>query len=881
MTWLSRLLRKGKQDAQLDSELHFHIEQQTADNIGAGMSSGEARRRALAQFGGLESRKEETRDARGTHFIDALLQDLRYALRMLAKSPGFTAVAILCLTLAIGANAAVFSWIEGLLIRPYPAVSHQERMYALVGSVPGGTYDPDLSWPDFLDLQRNCKFVDSFIADEITGASLGIGNHSETAVGSIVSANYFDALGVRPFLGRGFQPGEDTGRNAHPIVVISYRMWQNFFKGDPAIVGKTQSFNRVPFTIVGVAPENFHGTFVGRDIQFWVPASMKQVLGRGNYTLDDRSARWVEGFVKLKPGVTRAEAQAEISSVTAHLASIYPQTNSGHEVRIFPLWLTPFNHAGELLPTLEVMSAVVAFVLLIACANVGNLLLVRFFLRRHEMMVRLALGAARLRLVRQLLTESLILSVFAAGGGLLVARWCRNALVLFYPRDLLVAYLPGEIDWRVLALSIGVCVLATVLFGLIPAAQASKLDLAAALKSEMGGLVSGQSRSRLRSGLVLVQVCLSFVLLVGAGLLLRSLRAMQGSNPGFSTHNVLFRYVDLFGSGYDAQRAETFQKQLIARLQSAPGIESAAFSSFIPLDLAGPSSGPIKVDGYVPPPNQQPIVPYSKVGPGYFSTAGIPLISGREFALTDDKTAGPVAVVNQQMVTQFWNGKDPIGQRLQVGNLSMQVVGVVGTSKYQYISESPMPFFFVPLLQNPESGSYLNVRTSMPAQTVASILSNDIRSMDPNLTNDELLTTQEEVNRATSSQRAAVSMLFVLGGLALILATIGLYGVMSYSVSQSRRELGLRMALGANSSNLLWHVMARGLLLTAGGVALGGIASLALARLAGGLLYHVSPYDPLALGVALVIMLLASMAACFFPAWRASRSDPMTALRHE
>ncbi|HKV27625.1 MAG TPA: ABC transporter permease [Candidatus Acidoferrales bacterium] len=878
---LRSLFRRGATERDMDAELRAHIQSRADDLERSGLPRAEAERRARMEFGGYQKFKEECRDAGSAHFFDTLLKDIRYALRILRRSPGFSILVILCLTLGIGANAAVFSWIEGLLVRPYPAVSHQDRMYALVGSAPSDPDNPDLSWPDFLDLQRNCKLVEAFIADEITGAALNIGGRAERATGSIVSANYFDALGVRPILGRGFKPGEDAGRNAHPVAVISYQMWQDRYNADPQIIGKPQRFNNVQFTIVGVTPKNFYGTFVGRSIQFWVPASMVQVLNGNNYPLDDRSAHWIEGFVKLKPGVTRAQAQAEISSMTARLASIYPETDRGRDVKILPLWLTPFNHAGELRPTLEIMMAVVAFVLLIVCANVGNLLLVRFFLRRHEMMVRLALGAPRLRLVRQLLTESVILSAFAAVGGLLVAYWCRNALVLFYPRSGFLAYLPGEIDWRVLTLSIGVCVLATLLFGLIPATQASKLDLAAALKSEMGGLVSGQSRSRLRSGLVLVQVSLSFVLLVGAGLLLRSLRAMQNSNLGFSTHDVLFTYVDLFGSGYDAQRAESFQKQLIARLQSLPGIESVAGSSFVPLDLAPPSSGVIKVDGYVPPPNQQPIVEYDKVSPRYFSTVGISLISGREFTPADDKNAALVAIVNEQMVRQFWNGKDPIGERLQVNGLSMHVIGIAETSKYLYVSEPPRPFFFVPLLQNPDSTAYLNIRTSMPARSVASILTNELRAIDSGLASGALVSMQEQVNRSTAAQRAAVGMLFVLGGLALALATIGLYGVLSYSVSQSRRELGLRMTLGASSSNLLWYVLSRSLTLTIFGVALGAAVALVAARFATDLLYHVSPRDPLAFTLAFVIMMVASLAACFVPAWRASRTDPMVALRYE
>lgn len=881
MTWLARFFRKQQQDKLLDSEIHFHIKEQTAANIAAGLPPSEARRRALAQFGGLESRKEECRETRGTHFLETLWQDVRFSFRMLRRNPAVSILAVLCLTLGIGANAAVFSWIEGLLIRPFPAVSHQERMYALAGSAVSDPDDPDLSWPDFADLQRNSKLVESFIGDKIMGASLNIGGRADRATGSIVSANYFDALGIHPILGRGFQPGEDTGHNAHPVAVISYQMWQNTFQSDPGIIGKTQSFNKVQFTIVGVTPKGFYGTFVGWSIQFWVPASMEQVFEGGNYAQEDRSARWLEGFAKLKPGVSLAQAQAEISSIAAHLASVYPETNRGRDVKILPLWLTPFNKARTLRPTLEILLPVVGFVLLIACANVGNLLLVRFFLRRHEMMVRLALGAARGRLVRQLLTEGLILSGFAAGGGLLVARWCRSALVLFFPRTGNVPYLPGEIDWRVLVLSIAVCVLATVLFGLIPATQASKLDLAAALKSEMGGLVSGQSRSWVRSGLVLVQISLSFVLLVGAGLLLRSLRAMQNTSPGFSTHGVYVTYVDLFGTGYDATRAENFEKQLLERLRNTPGIDSAAFAGFIPLGLIPPSSGAIQVDGYVPPPNQQPVVAYDKVGPGYFSTIGIPLVKGREFTISDDKTAAAVAIVNEQMVKQFWNGKDPIGQRLQVNGHAMQVIGVAKVSRYESVSESPKPFFFVPRLQVPASMSDLYIRTSIPHQTMVSILSSDLRAMDANLADYAVLTMQQQVERSTSSQQASVGLLFVLGGLALILATIGLYGVMSYSVSQSRRELGLRMALGASSSNVLWHVISRSLLLTFFGVGLGAVAALTLARLATNMLYHVSPRDPLAFTLAFAIMTVASLTACIWPAWRASRTDPMVALRYE
>ena len=808
--------------------------------------------------------------------------DLRYALRLLAKSPGFTAIAILTLALGIGANAAVFSWIEGLLLRPFPAVAHQERMVALSGTSPSNDYNSvDLSWPDFLDLQRNSTLLDSLIADKIMSASLAIGGRADRAIGSIVSADYFDALGIHPMLGRGFEPGEDIGRNAHPVVVISYEMWQNAFKGDPQIIGKTQRFNNVAHTIVGVAPKGFYGTFVGWSIQFWVPASMVQVFENGRDMLNDRSARWIEGFAMLKPGVTRPQAQAEISAVANRLVAMYPEIDRGRGVALVPLWLTPFNKANEMRSTLEIMLAVVIFVLLIACANVGNLLLVRFFARRHEMILRIALGAPRGRLIRQLLTEGLIISALGALGGLFLATWCRHLLVLFFPRTGTVPYLPGEIDWRVLALSTAVCLVSTLLFGLAPAARASKIDLATALKSEAGGLVTSQGKSRLRSALVLVQVALSFVLLFGAALLLQSLQKMRNASPGFSTRNVLVSQIDLFGAGYSAQRAEDFQKQLVARLQSLPGIDSAAFARFVPLTLVPPSSAPIAVDGYVPPPNEQPVVDYNEIGPGYLSTTGVSLVSGREFTAADDKTAAPVAVVNQAMVKRFWNGKDPIGRRLQVAGKWMRVVGVTAVSKYEFISETPQSFFYVPLLQNPVARANLNIRTSIPPQVAAPLLAREMDTLDPGLAHYTLISMQTELQRSTSSQEAAVSLLGVLGGLALILATIGLYGVVSYTVSQSKRELGLRMALGADSANLVWQVLSRGLVLAGIGVLLGTVASIGLARLAQGLLYQVSPRDPVAFGAAFIVMMLASLAACFFPAWSSSRTDPMVALRYE
>jgi putative ABC transport system permease protein len=877
---LRSLFRNEQVEQDLNDEFQFHLQCQIAEYVAQGMDPEEARYAALRALGGLEQRKEECREMRNVNFIENLFQDLRFGFRMLQRNRGFSMLAILCLTLGIGANAAVFSWIEGLLLRPFPSVAHQDRLLVLVGTSRAagdkgstGFSSTDVSWPDFVDLRRNCTLIDSFIADKIMGTTLSIGDRAERVNGSIVSANYFDALGVRPMLGRGFETAEESGRNAHPVTVISYQIWKERFHNDPGVIGKTQLLNGLPHTIIGVAPEGFYGTFVGRSIQFWVPVSMQETFEPGGYKLEDRGALWIEGFARPKPGVTPEQAQEEISSVAKRLA-----TNRGRGITLLPLWKAPFNHANDLLPMLEIALAVVFLVLLIACANVSSLLLVRFLGRRQEITIRLAIGARRSRLMRQLLTEGLILSTFATAGGFAVAYLCRNLLVAFFPAS--GANLKGETDWRVLTFSASVCLGSTLLFGLVPAIQASKVDLMASLKSESGAVFGVRGRSRVRSSLVLIQLSLSFVLLVGGVLLIRSLQRIRTASPGFSTENVLTTGVDLVSSGYDIERAKNFQDQLLDRVQALPGVESAALARVLPFSYIPFFSAPISVDGYRPAPDEQPAAEYNQVSPGYFTTMGIPLLSGREFSRADNETAPLVAVVNEKMVAQYWRGEDPVGKRLQVNGQWIRVVGVAKLANYATFAETPKAFFYVPLHQNFSVRATLTIRTLVSPGTMAAALTREIHALDANVAPYQVITMRQYINfTALASQQMVVALLGIFGGLALLLAGIGLYGVLSYAVSQNTRELGLRMALGAARSDLLWFVMSQGLALTAGGVVLGAAAALALTRLIGDLLYKVSPRDPLAFGWAFAVMAIASWAACFFPAWRATRIDPIRALR--
>ena len=808
-----------------------------------------------------------------------MLQDLRFGLRMLRRNPGFSILAVVCLTVGIGATAAVFSWIEGILLRPYPLVVDQDRLVAITGTNRGGERD-DVSWPDFKDLERSSTLADAFIGEKITGSTLTLGDRAERVTGSMVSANYFDAIGVHPVLGRGFEAGEDIGRNSHPVTVISYQMWQDRFHGEPNVIGRTQLLAGRPHTIVGVAPNGFYGTFVGYAFQFWVPASMQPQFDGGAYKLEDRGARWIEGFVRLKRGVSIDQAQAELSAVAGRLEASYPETNRGRGVRLYPLWQTPFNNAGAMLPTLSIALAVVIAVLLIACANVGNLLLVRALGRQHEMTVRVSIGAGRLRLVRQLMTEGIILAAIAAIGGLFVARWLRDAIALLTPpRGGTVLRLPGALDWRVFALSGGLCIAATMLFGLIPAILTTRVDLAGALRAEGGSVVGSRSRSWVRSALVLVQISLSFVLLVGAGLLIETLQAVRHANPGFTTDGVLTTSIDLFTAGYDTQRAKNFQAELIDRLRTRGGIESAAFSRVTPFSYRTYPSAPIAVDGYDAPKDQQPTVEYNDISPAFLATMGIPVLSGREFTRADDETALPVAIVDQTTVSQFFRGAEPVGRRIQVRGKWLQIVGVARAARYRNLLETPRPFVYVPLRQSFSPVVALHVRTSQGPAALAPVLVREIHALDPNVAPGEVITMREQVDRTTAPQRIGVTILVVFATLALGLAAVGLYGVVAATVSQSTRELALRIALGADAADLLRLVMSRSVLLTAIGIVVGMAVALQVTRLLGYLLYNVSARDPLAFGFAFAVIALASLAASLVPAWRAMRTDPLLALR--
>jgi predicted permease len=815
----------------------------------------------------------------GLFSIERLAQDLRFAGRTLRRAPGYTFVVVSCLALAIGANTAVFSWMDGILLHPYPGVADQSRIVAVANTVKGSSDLDDISWPDFNDLRSSTKSFSAFIASKITGGTITGGDRAERAVGLLVSANYFDALGVHLILGRGFGAGDDVGNGAHPITVISYRFWQDHFHGDRTVVGKTIPFNGIPHTIIGVTGPEFLGTFIGYAMQFWVPASQQAVFDASGYKLNDRGARWVEGFARLEPGVPIERAQAEIAAAAKRLESDNPNFDRGRGVKLLPLWNSPFDNAKELQPMLRIMSLVGAFILLIVCANVANLLMVRSLSRRHEMTVRVAIGSSRGRIVQQLITEGMALALLGTLCGLTLAYASRNILGSFFaPRGGVSLVIAGAFDWRVVGLSVAVGIASTLLFALVPAIQSSGVDLAGALKSDSRGNMGGAGRGRIRSGLVMLQVCLSFVLLVGTELVLHSLRNERSEPPGFATDDLVTTGVNLFAARYDSIRARRFDEDLLRGVQALPGVRSAALARSTPFVSRPYDNSIIAADGYQPSRDEQPTADFNQVTPGYFGTMGIALVGGRDFTSADGDTTQSVAIVSQAFAAKYWPAS-PIGRRVQLQGRWRVVVGVVRDIKFRTLLRPPTALVYVPLSQSFSTSVSLFVRTPAGVASVAPRIVERIHAIDPNVSPFEILTMREQVARSTAAQQLAVTLVSLFAFIALILAAIGLYGVIAYVVSQSAREFSLRIAVGATPSHLVQLVVGGAVRLVIAGSIVGAAVSLLSTRLLGDILFRVNPRDPVAIVTALAVLVAVGVLACVIPAWRAGRTDPVIALR--
>ena len=816
-----------------------------------------------------------------------MAHDLRYAFRLLVKSPAFTAVAVLSLALGIGANTAIFSLINAVLLRPIP-VQDPDRLASVFMTDtrnPGNLPHSHLNYKDLRDQNEVFTGLAAFTFAQVNWAN---GNASEQVLVQVVSGNYFPVLGTQPALGRAFLPEEDV--KPTPVIVLSHGFWERNFPQDQTLVGRTITLNRTPFTVIGIAPKGFSGTFLGANPAGWVPMSMHDVVQPNFDWYEQRRGLFLFAFGRLKPGVSLEQATSNLKAIFAQLEQEYPVDNKGRSagsVSLLEARLNPNGQGGgQILQLSVILMVVVGIVLLIACANIANLLLARATRRRKEIAVRLALGAERLRLIRQLLTESLLLSFVGSLLGIGLAYWLLDALLATDLQLPLPVDQSLTLDGRVLAFTAVLTVLTGILFGLAPAVQASKPDVVPVLKNETVPAAASQRGVRglfsLRQLLVVAQVALSLISLVAAGLFLRSLKDAQAIDTGFETDGVLVMNVNLGREGYTPERGQLFYQQAVERLAGVPGVRNAAVAQNPP--LAGGLLRSVFPEGADTTTRDRILVQVNSVSPGYLDTLGVPLLRGRDFSHTDTTGAPLVVVINETMAQRFWPGEEAIGKRFKFfgDEQFTTVIGIAKNSKYNGVAEDPIPFIYQPVRQNYTPNATIHVRTDGNAGALGSAVRAAVLEIDPTLSVFNIRTLEEQVSDSLAPLRTNVVMLTTFGLLALLLASIGLYGVASYAVTQRTREIGVRMALGARPSSVLGLVLGRGLVLVAFGIALGlGIALAGSRFISPDLLPNVSVRDPLTLAATAALLTAVALLANYIPARRATRIDPLVALRSD
>jgi predicted permease len=812
-----------------------------------------------------------------------LLPDLSFGLRTLRKNPGFTIVTAATLALGIAVNATVFSWIYSVLLRPIPGVGDPARL-ALIETRSGSEFIHNTSYLEYKDFRDRLTLVSGLAIGRFTPLSVGPEGSTRRAWAELVSANYFDVLQVKPELGRTFRTEEGADKpGAFPIAVISHKMWQNDFRGDPQVLGKTIRLNRRDLTVIGVAPPEFHGSLTGVVFDVWAPITMATAMGTGNGTLNYRGTRDITtAIARLKPGVTVQQASAEVAAFASELETAHPETNRGIGAVMVPVWQSHLGASSMLLRPLSILMGVCLLLLAIVCANVANLMLARAVARQREFGIRLAMGAGRGRLVRQLLTEALLLAAAGACGGVFLMLWLGNALIALLPRQDIPLDFGGGISLPTLGFTIAIAVLASLLSGTAPAFLLVRSKLNETLKEGGRSGGSGTRTHRVRTALVVAEIALATVALVGAGLFYHSFRNACAVRPGFDMARVSVSQFYLSYAGYSAQEQWQFCRTLRDRLEAVPGVEGVTYSDFTPMSIAGSPYHAMNVEGYVPAPNEQMTVHRATVPPGYFRLLGIPLLDGRDFTEQDDDGKPVVIVVNQTFARRYFQGRNPIGRRVSVERTPATVVGVVKDVKYQSPLEAPTPFFYVPFRQwfYPGLNFSVFIKTRGDPLRMTPILRREALALNP----DAVFTTtrlEEAAATALYVQKTASMLLSAVGGVCLLLAALGLYSVMSYAVTQRTREMGVRMALGATPADVRLLILREGLWLTVPGLAAGAALAALGARLVSGALVQVGPADPKAFLGATLFLGAVALTACYIPAVRATRLDPMNALRWE
>ena len=812
--------------------------------------------------------------------METLLQDLRYGIRMLLKKPGFTLIAIVSLALGIGANTAIFSLVNTAALLKLP-VADPDQLVA-INNLAENRMFPNFSYPNYKDFRDRNEVFSGLIAYRFAPLSVSYNGVNERLWCYEVTGNYFETLGVGAAIGRVIMTDDDVTPGGHPVTVLSHKYWQSRFGGDPEILDKNIIVNGRSYTVIGVAPKGFYGTEIITAPELWFPMAMQAQIEIGNEWLDERDTENISVQGRLKPGVSRAQAEAALNSIALQLEGEYPDINQGKRITVASPGFVGGTMRGAVLGFAGLLLAVVGLVLLLACTNLANLLLARVTERRKEIAVRLALGASRFRLVRQLLTESLLLAL--AGGllGLLLAFWLVDLAIAFKPPIDVPLTINLYIDQRVLLFTVALSFVTGVLFGLLPALQATKTDLVSALKDETA--TSGYRRSYLKAGLIVFQVALSLVLLISGGLMLRGLQRAQTLDLGFNQQNAVEVSFDLRLQGYDSARGKEFQKQLLERVRALPGVEAAGTADLVPVDLHF-SRELIYVEGQLPQRSANtPRALTSRISPGYFDAMGTRLIAGRDFTERDDREAVRVVIINETFARRFWPAEDPIGKRFSIGEpdaQKWQVIGVAEDGKYAGLAEDPKPFVYRPVWQSYAGATNLIVRSQTDQQKMIAALRSELQQMDSQLPLSGAKTLADHMSLPLLPARVAASVLGTFGLLALALAAIGIYGVMSYGVSRRTREIGIRMALGAEGRDVLSMVMRQGMMLAGVGVAIGLLAAFALTRVMTSLLYGVSATDPLTFAAIALLLTFVAFVACYIPARRATKVDPMVALRYE
>jgi len=812
--------------------------------------------------------------------METFWRNLQYSLRTLRKRPGFTLTVVITLALGIGANATIFTWIKAVLLEPLPGIEQPERLVEVWGATRNNSA-LSLSYLDYLDYRDRTVVFSGLAAHQVQPLNLGRGGKPERVWGAVVSGNYFNVLGVKALIGRTFLPEEDRTPNSHPVAVIGYGLWQRDFGADPKVIGRTITLNEHDFTIIGVTPKEFGSPFAGIALDAWTPVMMKDYVALPHFSLTDRGSRWLMVMGRLKPGVTVVQAQANIAAIARQLERTYRQTNDQMGAAVYLLSQSPFSLKRSMQSALAVLMAAVAIVLLIACANIANLLLARAASRRKEIAVRLALGSTRWRMLGQMLTESFVLASCGAAVGLTLAFWTARSLPAFLPPYGIQVSFDTRPDVVVLAFTLGLTVITTVLFGLAPALQASKPDLVAALKDNAAALGQGQRKFPLQHALVISQMALSTVALISAGLFVRSLREAYEADPGFDPHRVLLASFDPFLSGHDDNHGREFYRRLIERVRTLPGVQSVTLARRLPLTLSGIAFANVVIDGYTPAKDEDMHLNYETVGPDYFRTMRIPLVQGRDFDERDNEHARGVVIINETMARRYWTGGDALGRRIKLDKSWLQIVGIAKDVKNRTLNEALQPFLYVPFLQDYRSNMILVARTVIEPKTMFHAVRAETAALDPKIPMFDAKTFEEHIGLSLFLQRMAATILSIFGLLALSLTAVGVYGVMAYAVSQRTRELGIRISIGASRSDVLKLILGQGLTLSVVGLIGGLVTALVVTRFSAHLLYGVSSADPVTFTVIALLLLGVAVVSGYFPARRATRIDPVVALRME